>query len=66
MASSPEAVSTGVLQGSLLGRLLFILHVYDLTEATSECNILCMLSLQSCSVRPLKSLLLKKRKKKAQ
>ena len=40
MTSTPEAISVGVPQGSILGPLLFILHVNNLPEVVSECNIL--------------------------
>ena len=40
VTSNPEGVSVGVPHGSILGPLLFILHVNDLTEAASECSIL--------------------------
>ena len=40
VTSNPEGVSIRVPQGSILGPLLFILHVNDLPEAVSECSIL--------------------------
>ena len=40
VTSTPEAISVGVSQGSILGQLLFILHINDLPEVVSECNIL--------------------------
>ena len=40
VTSNPKAISAGVPQGSILGPLLFILHIDDLTEVVSECNIL--------------------------
>ena len=40
VSSDPEGVSVGVPQGSILGPLLFILHVNDLPEAVIRCNLL--------------------------
>ena len=40
MTSTPEAISVGVPQGFILGPLLFILHINNLPEVVSECNIL--------------------------
>ena len=40
VSSDPEGVSVGVPQGSILGPLLFILHVNDLPEAVTRCNLL--------------------------
>ncbi len=38
--SNPEEVSIGVPQGSILGPLLFILHVNDLSQVVTKCSIL--------------------------
>ena len=40
MSSTAEPVSVGVPQGSILGLLLFILHLNDLPSAVVECNVL--------------------------
>ena len=40
MLSNPEEVSIGVPQGSILGPLLFILHVNDLSQVVTKCSIL--------------------------
>ena len=40
VSSTAEPVSVGVLQGSILGLLLFVLHLNDLPSAVVECNVL--------------------------
>ena len=40
VTSTPEAISVGVPEGSILGPLLFILHLNELPETVPECNIL--------------------------
>ena len=40
VSSAAEPVSVGVLQGSILGPVLFILHLSDLPSAAVECSIL--------------------------
>ena len=58
LSSNPKGMSIGVPQGSIIGPLLFILHVNDLPEATFECSILLYtLRIQFfVSVRPPKPL----------
>lgn len=61
LMSSPEDVSTGVPQGSILGPLLFMLHVNNLPETTSECSILMHTDdTVFCSVHPPKLPLLRR------
>ena len=40
VSSDPEPISIGVLQGSILGPSLFILHVNDLPNVVNRCSIL--------------------------